>query len=242
MHLVSERDQSVEVSGQTFNFKNGETVHTENSRKFEIGALQKLIPELEALFGVPQSVEHHPEIDTGVHTMMSLQQAVRLSDDRDVRFAVLLHDLGKGITPSSEWPRHIAHEHRGIKLVKAVCKRLKAPNQYRDLALKVCEYHLHSHRARELKGKTLLKLLTATDALRRPDRFEAFIVSCEADARGRTGFEEREYPQGEYLRHAREVAAGVTAAQFATQGLEGKAMGEAIQAERVRVLEALRSE
>jgi tRNA nucleotidyltransferase (CCA-adding enzyme) len=204
------------------------------------GALGKLLPELEALFGVPQTEKHHPEIDTGVHTLMCLQQAVKLSSATDVRFAVLVHDLGKGTTPKAEWPRHIAHEHRGLKLVDAVCKRLKAPNQFRDLSRKVCEYHTHCHRALELRGKTVLKLLTATDALRRPQRFEAFLQACEADARGRLGFEQRDYPQADYLRRALSIAQGVTAAQFADEGLEGKAIGDAINAERVRLLEELR--
>ncbi|MEP4485964.1 MAG: multifunctional CCA addition/repair protein [Halioglobus sp.] len=204
----------------------------------ECGALAKLIPELDALFGVPQPEAHHPEIDSGVHTLMALQQAVKLSDARDVRFAVLLHDVGKGTTPKDELPRHIAHEVRGIKLVKAVCQRLKAPNQYRDLALKACEFHLLSHRAMELRGKTLLKLLTATDALRRPDRFEAFLLACEADARGRLGLEDKPYPQGRYLREAREIVMEVTAGLF--PGVEGKALGEAIAEERVRRLDELR--
>jgi tRNA nucleotidyltransferase (CCA-adding enzyme) len=206
----------------------------------DCGALDKLLPELEALFGVPQTEKHHPEIDTGVHTLMCLQQAVKLSSATDVRFAVLIHDLGKGTTPKAEWPRHIAHEHRGVKLVDAVCKRLKAPNQFRDLARKVCQYHTHCHRALELRGKTILKLLTATDALRRPERFEAFLQACEADARGRLGFEQRDYPQADYLRRALSIAQGVTAAQFAGDGIEGKAIGEAINTERVRLLEALR--
>jgi tRNA nucleotidyltransferase (CCA-adding enzyme) len=205
----------------------------------ECGALARLLPELDALFGVPQPEAHHPEIDSGLHTLMSLQQAVKLTDATDVRFAVLLHDLGKGITPKEELPRHIAHEFRGIKLVKAVCKRLKAPNQYRDLALKACEYHLHSHRAKELRGKTLLKLLNATDALRRPDRFEAFLLACEADARGRLGLEDEAYPQGNYLRQAREIALEVTAGMF--PGVEGKALGEAIAGERVQRLDELRA-
>ena len=204
----------------------------------DCGALAKLIPELDALFGVPQPEAHHPEIDSGVHTLMSLQQAVILSDAGDVRFAVLLHDLGKGVTPADELPRHIAHEFRGVKLVKAVCKRLKAPNQYRDLALKACEYHLHSHRAMELRGKTLLKLLTATDALRRPDRFEAFLLACEADARGRLGLENKPYPQASYLREAREIALGVTAGLF--PGVQGRELGDAIAEERVRRLDELR--
>jgi tRNA nucleotidyltransferase (CCA-adding enzyme) len=207
----------------------------------QCGALQALLPELEALWGVPQSPEHHPESDTGVHTLMSLQQAVKLSTDSDVRFAVLMHDLGKGTTPKTELPRHIAHEHRGLPLVKAVCKRLKVPNQHRDLALRVCEYHLHSHRARELKGKTLLKLLTATGALRQPERFEAFILACESDARGRLGKEDTDYPQADYLRQALAAAQSVNAGLFDQQALVGKALGQAIEAERIKRLEKLRN-
>jgi tRNA nucleotidyltransferase (CCA-adding enzyme) len=207
----------------------------------DCGALEQLLPELEALFGVPQTAAHHPEIDTGVHTLMALQQAVKLSANTEVRFAVLLHDLGKGTTPQAEWPRHIAHEHRGLKLVKAACARLRTPNRHRELALQVCEYHTHCHRALELRGNTILKLFNATGALRRPERFEDFLLACEADSRGRLGFEAREYPQADYLRRALTIAREVTAAEFTEQGLEGKALGEAINAERVRRLEALRS-
>ena len=206
----------------------------------DCGALEQLLPELEALFGVPQTAAHHPEIDTGVHTLMALQQAVKLSANTEVRFAVLLHDLGKGTTPQAEWPRHIAHEHRGLKLVKAACARLRTPNRHRELALQVCEYHTHCHRALELRGNTILKLFNATGALRRPERFEDFLLACEADSRGRLGFEAREYPQADYLRRALTIAREVTAAEFTEQGLEGKALGEAINAERVRRLEALR--
>jgi len=206
----------------------------------DCGALEKLLPEVEALFGVPQTAVHHPEVDTGVHTLMALQQAAKLSADTDVRFAVLIHDLGKGTTPEAEWPRHIAHEHRGLKLVKAACARLKTPNRHRELALQVCEYHTHCHRALELRGTTILKLFNATGALRRPERFEAFLLACEADSRGRLGFEDRAYPQADYLRRALTIAREVTAAEFTEQGLEGKALGEAINAERVRRLEALR--
>ena len=206
----------------------------------ECGALAELLPELEALFGVPQTAEHHPEIDSGVHTLMALQQAASLSPSTEVRFAVLLHDLGKGTTPEDQWPRHIAHEKRGVKLVKQACRRLKAPNRYRDLALLACEYHLHCHRAMELRGRTILKLLNATGALRQPERFEAFLLACEADARGRLGLEDRPYPQADYLRHALAIAGDVTAAVFRDQGLTGAALGEAINAERVKQLEALR--
>ena len=206
----------------------------------ECGALAALLPELEALFGVPQNAEHHPEIDTGVHTMMVLQQAAALSPATTVRFAALLHDLGKGTTPRAEWPRHIAHEVRGLKLVEAVCKRLAVPNQHRALALLACEYHTHCHRALELRAKTLMKLFTATDALRRPERFEEFLLACEADSRGRLGLEQRDYPQTDYLRTALTTIQAVSAAQFTKQGLQGKAVGEALYAERIKQLGALR--
>ncbi len=206
----------------------------------DCGALAALLPELEALFGVPQNAEHHPEIDTGVHTMMVLQQAAALTSSTTVRFAALLHDLGKGTTPKNEWPRHIAHEVRGLRLVTAVCKRLAVPNQHRDLALLACEYHTHCHRALELRAKTLMKLFTATDALRRPERFEEFLLTCEADSRGRLGLEQRDYPQTAYLRKALSTIQGVSAGQFAKQGLKGKAVGEALHAERVKQLGVLR--
>jgi tRNA nucleotidyltransferase (CCA-adding enzyme) len=204
------------------------------------GALASLLPELEALFGVPQNAEHHPEIDTGVHTMMVLQQAAALSPSTTVRFAALLHDLGKGTTPKTEWPRHIAHEVRGLKLVEAVCKRLAVPNQHRSLAALACEYHTHCHRALELRAKTLMKLFTATDALRRPERFEEFLLACEADSRGRLGLEQRDYPQTDYLRGALATIQGISARQFAEQGLVGKAIGEALYAERVKALGAFK--
>ncbi len=206
----------------------------------DCGALDKLLPEVNALFGVPQVATHHPEIDSGVHTLMALRQAATLSADSDVRFAVLLHDLGKGITPAAELPRHIRHEERGAKLVERVCERLRAPRRYSELARAVCLHHLLCHRALELRGATVLKLLNATDALRRPDRFEAFLLACEADARGRLGLEGREYPQADYLRRALAAAQGVSAAGLIERGLSGAALGTAIGAARVKALEALR--
>lgn len=206
----------------------------------ECDALKVLLPEVDCLFGVPQTQTHHPEIDTGVHTLMALAQAARLTQDTNVRFAVLVHDLGKGIAPEEEWPRHIAHEHRGLKLVKNVCRRLKAPKRYLELASAVCGNHLLCHKAMELRGKTLLKLLNSVDAMRRPERFEQFLLACEADARGRLGFEERDYPQAEYLRAALVVARQITAQQFAAEKLSGKELGESINRERIACLEALR--
>jgi tRNA nucleotidyltransferase (CCA-adding enzyme) len=206
----------------------------------DCGALQKLLPEVAALFGVPQPAAHHPEIDTGVHVLMALQQAVALGAATDVRFAVLLHDVGKGTTPPAEWPRHIRHEQRGIQLVEQACARLRAPRRHSELARAACLYHTLCHRALELRGKTVLKLLTATDALRRPDRFEAFLQTCEADARGRLGLEQRDYPQAKYLRQAVIAAQGINAEQFKDTGLAGKALGDAISRERASVLERLR--
>ncbi|MFK8049024.1 MAG: multifunctional CCA addition/repair protein [Halioglobus sp.] len=207
----------------------------------DCGALQSLLPEVEALFGVPQPTEHHPEIDTGVHVLMALQLAAATEKSTPVRFAVLMHDLGKGTTPEKEWPRHIAHEHRGVTLVARVCDRLAVPNHHRELALLVCEQHTNCHRALELRGKTIMKLLESADAVRRPERFEEFLLACECDAKGRLGLDERVYPQSDYLRKALNLALEVTAATFIEKGIKGKELGEAIKSERIRVLEHFRN-
>lgn len=166
----------------------------------ECNALEVLLPELERLFGVPQPPEHHPEIDSGLHSLLVLEQACRLSEQPEVRFAALLHDLGKGVTPPEEWPRHIAHEERGVALVEDLCERLRVPNRWRELAVIGSRYHLRCHRALEMRDATLHKMLTKLDALRRPERFEQLLLICEADMRGRTSFEGRAYPQAEFLR------------------------------------------
>lgn len=202
-------------------------------------ALAALLPEVDALFGVPQRAEYHPEIDTGIHTLLSLEQAVSMKASTAVRFAVLVHDLGKALTPADVLPRHIGHEQRGVAPVKALCKRLGVPSAYRDLAVLVCQWHLHAHRARELRGKTLLKLLGAANALRQPERFADFILACKADTRGRTGFEDKDYPQADYLRAVLATAQGVTIKDI-DPALEGKAIGEALQQLRIRRLESLR--
>ena len=168
----------------------------------DCGALERILPELDRLFGVPQPEEHHPEIDTGIHTLMVLQQACRLSDDTGVRFAALMHDLGKGVTPESEWPHHIEHEARGADIVLDVCKRLRIPNEYRDLAERTARFHLHYHRALELKPSTVVNTLEQLDAFRKPQRFEKFLLASEADARGRPGHEDSTFPQGAYFRTA----------------------------------------
>lgn len=196
----------------------------------ECGALKILLPEVDALFGVPQPPEHHPEIDTGEHVLMALRTAPA---ELPVRLAVLLHDLGKGITPDEILPSHRGHEVAGLPLVRDVCRRWRIPKQITALATGVCEYHLHSHRAFELRPQTLMKMLRALDALRRPERFEQFLQACEADARGRKGLQDRAYPQVDYLRKVRAAAAAVTAEDLIAQGFEGAELGRALDRARV---------
>jgi tRNA nucleotidyltransferase (CCA-adding enzyme) len=204
------------------------------------GALAKLFPEIDRLFGVPQPRAYHPEIDVGVHTMLVLSQAAKLSPEPVVRFAALTHDLGKGATPRKEWPAHRRHEKRGVELVEALCDRLKAPNDYRELARHVARYHLHSHRAEELRAATLLKVLEAIDAFRRPRRFEQFLVACEADWRGRAGFEERAYSQAQVLRAARKAALAVDTKTLLERGLKGAAIADTLRERRIAAIKAQR--
>jgi len=200
------------------------------------GALGTLMPELDALFGIPQPETYHPEIDCGVHALMSLEQAAYLSDDIGVRFASLVHDLGKALTPAAEWPKHFGHEKKGLKPIKALCKRLRTPKPCQALALLVCEYHTHIHRAGELRPDTFVRVLKACDAFRRPERFEHILLCSEADARGRTGFETRDYPQAERFRKALTTAKGVDVGALRNKGLEAKALGDAIDKERARLI------
>lgn len=202
----------------------------------DCGALKALLPELDVLFGVPQPVEHHPEIDTGIHIMSVLQQCVRFAQPLNVRWACLLHDLGKGTTDPAQWPRHIAHETRGLALIKKVNKRFKVPNDCAQLALLVGEYHTHAHRALELRPATLLKLLMKFDIMRRPQRFADFIAASEMDARGRLGLEDRDYPQADYLRNAAQVLRAVDVKPLLEQGLQGAELGLALTAARQQAL------
>ena len=205
----------------------------------DCGALERIIPELDGLWGVPQPEEHHPEIDTGIHTLMVLEQACRLSENTEVRFAALFHDLGKGTTPKAEWPKHINHEARGADIVLEVCKRLRIPNEYRDLAEHTARFHLHYHRALELKPSTVLKTLEQVDAFRRPERFEHFLLASEADARGRPGFEDKEYQQGNYFREALKVANSVDVSKLVEAGFQHKALADKIKEERVMLIAAM---
>ncbi|WP_250461461.1 multifunctional CCA addition/repair protein [Microbulbifer litoralis] len=203
------------------------------------GALKVLLPEVDRLFGVPQPPAHHPEVDTGVHVLMALRAA---PPELPVRFATLLHDLGKGITPEEILPSHRGHEVAGLPLVRDVCKRWRAPKQLTALATGVCEYHLHCHKAFELRPQTLMKVLRALDALRRPERFEDFLKACEADARGRAGLQDRDYPQVDYLRAVREAAAGVSAEALMAEGYEGAELGRALDRARIRAIAAVKNQ
>jgi tRNA nucleotidyltransferase (CCA-adding enzyme) len=211
----------------------------------DCGALAVVFPEVDALYGVPQPAAWHPEIDTGVHVELALRQAARLSFSTEVRFAVLVHDLGKGTTPPSEWPRHVGHEQRSADLVRALSERLAVPNRCRDLGVAVALNHGLCHRALELRPVTLLKLLDSLDAFRRPERVTGFLDACEADARGRTGLEDQPYPQRDLVLAAWRAALAVDARAVAGpggagDGLSGEQIGEAIRNARLAAVAAAR--
>lgn len=207
----------------------------------ESGALAVLFPEIERLFGVPQPEHYHPEIDTGVHTLMVLDQATRLSAAPEVRFAALVHDLGKGTTDPAILPSHHGHEERGADLIRDLAERLRIPNRYRDLAVRVARYHGLVHRVFELRPKTVMKLIEGLDALRRPENVESFLLAVEADFRGRTGWEERPYPQADAVRRAVAAVRAVDPQTLIAAGHQGKALGEALRRERIHAIaEALR--
>ena len=214
------------------------------SRMFELlrdcGALRALLPEVDRLWGVPQPPEHHPEIDTGVHLMRVLDESARVRAPLAVRFACLCHDLGKGTTPPEQWPRHIGHEQRSVRLTRFVCERLKVPVHCRELAELAAREHGHVHASLGLEAAALLRLLERCDALRRPERFADLLLACECDARGRLGFERRDYPQRprllQALAFARSVDTAAVAQRFATLGQSGPQIGEAIHAARIDAL------
>lgn len=207
----------------------------------ECGALKVLFPEIDALYGIPQRPEYHPEIDCGIHTMMSLQQACRQNYSLDVRFAVLVHDLGKALTPVEELPRHIMHEERGIKPVNELCDRLKVPTYTKQLALAVCKEHLKCHQAFNLKPGTLWRLLQRLDVLRRPERVEAFVQACECDSRGRLGLEDRAYPQAQYVLDAMQTVRAIKA-QDLPADIQGPDIGEMLIERRIQALGELKAQ
>ncbi len=205
----------------------------------ECGALGVVYPELDALFGVPQPARWHPEIDTGVHVMMVLDQAEKLSDDLEVRFAALVHDLGKGVTEKEKLPSHPGHERRSVELIRRLSGRLPVPRACRELAVIVAEYHTHCHRAFDLRAQTILKVLEGSDAFRRPGRFDKFLTACEADARGRKGLEDRDYPQAGLFRGALAAATAVETSEIAARHEAGR-ISEAIRRARLSAVRDFR--
>jgi tRNA nucleotidyltransferase (CCA-adding enzyme) len=204
------------------------------------GALAHLFPEIDRLFGVPQPEVYHPEIDTGVHTLMVLQQAANLTRDTRVRFAALTHDLGKGLTPEDQWPGHRGHEERGLAALDTLCERLKTPVEYRRLARRVMMDHGNCHRARELRSATLVDLLQRLDVFRQPENLDLVLLACEADAKGRTGHEDTHYPQADWLRRVYRAAISVSAKTLAERGYEGEKLGRELRRLRIQAIDELK--
>jgi tRNA nucleotidyltransferase (CCA-adding enzyme) len=205
----------------------------------DCGALKVIFPEVDALFGVPQPAEWHPEIDTGVHVLMCLQRAAALDAPLSVRYAVLAHDLGKGATPPAQWPKHIMHESRGLPLVDAMSTRLRVPAGFRELAHMTCKQHTNVHRALQLRPETVLKLLEECDAFRRPERFAEMLLACQCDAQGRTGLEEKPYPQRARLESAWIAATAVQLAAEERTGLNGPDIARALHRRRLLAISEL---
>lgn len=203
----------------------------------ECGALAVVLPEISCLFGVPQPEKWHPEIDTGIHTLMVAKQVALLSGSPYVRFAAQVHDLGKGITPESEWPSHKMHCHTGVSIIKALCERVRVPNEYRDLALMVCEQHSNIHRAAELKPATKLKILNKFDVWRKPDRLDDILICCMADSRGRTGHEQIEYPQKAIFQRAYQAALNVQVQDIISDGFKGADIRREMEKRRIEAIE-----
>jgi tRNA nucleotidyltransferase (CCA-adding enzyme) len=202
----------------------------------DCGALEKIFPEIYQLFGVPQPPKYHPEIDTGLHSMMCLEQAALLSTKPEVRFAALVHDLGKALSPKDNLPHHYGHETKGLPVLEALCGRLSVPNAFKSLAQHVMQYHTHCHKATELKPSTLIDLLTALGAFKQHNQLPEFLLACEADAKGRTGLENKPYPQADYMLTAAKTAASVDTSALMNGGLQGAEIGAAIRRLRIQAI------
>ncbi|WP_114327482.1 multifunctional CCA addition/repair protein [Candidatus Colwellia aromaticivorans] len=232
----------------------GEAEETANEQHPEIffqvlhqcQALKALWPELDILWGVPNPAQWHPEICSGDHTMMVLQQAVLLTANHKnkiaIRFAALCHDLGKGLTMSDQWPSHRGHEKSGLPLVEKISEQLKVPTYCKQLALKVCEHHLHCHKAFQLKSSTLLRIFNQLDVWRKPQDFDDFLIACKSDFLGRLGFENKPYPQEQYLKDAAQAATKVNAKAFVEQGLKGIAIKEAMEKARLHAIKEVKQQ
>ncbi|MBS1130391.1 MAG: metal dependent phosphohydrolase [Proteobacteria bacterium] len=233
-HLVAERVWQELAKG---------LMEQKPSRMFEVlrdcGALARLLPEVDKLFGVPQRADYHPEIDTGIHTMMVVDQSARRAFTLPVRFAALTHDLGKAETPADILPRHIGHEERSVRLTEQLCARLRVPNDCRDLALLTARYHGNIHRAADLKASTIVTLFEKTDALRRPERFRQLLDACLCDFTGRLGWENRPYDSPQYLLGALAAVASLNAGEIAVACADKTKIPERIHAARVHAIKQL---
>lgn len=205
----------------------------------DCGTLKVVLPELDRLFGVPQPEKWHPEIDTGIHTLMVAKQAAQLSSSLTVRFAAQVHDLGKGVTPESEWPSHKMHCHTGIKIIKKLCERVRVPNEFKELALLVCEQHSNIHRAAELKASTKLKILNKLDVWRKPERLEEVLLCCQADHSGRLGCEDNPYPQKTIFEAAYQAALSIEVKDIIADGFQGKAIRDELEKRRIEAISSL---
>ncbi|GAB4116923.1 MAG: multifunctional CCA addition/repair protein [Sideroxydans sp.] len=203
----------------------------------ECGALKKILPEVDGLFGVPQPAHYHPEIDCGVHVMMVLDDTAKLERSLEVRFAALGHDLGKAATPQDTLPRHIGHEQRSVDLLKKLCARLRVPGECRDLALLVAQYHSHVHKVRELRADTLVKLFDHCDLWRKPERFGLILQTCESDAHGRTGHENDTYPQSSYMLECARAAQAVNAGDIARACADKNLIADKVREARILAVE-----
>ena len=206
----------------------------------DIGALKVILPEVDQLFGVPAPAKWHPEIDSGIHTLMVLEQAAKLTNNIAVRFAALTHDLGKALTPPEQWPSHHQHGQKGVALIKQLAKRCKVPNEHRDLAMHVSAQHTNIHNAFELRPSTIISLFDKTDAWRKPERFQQILLTCKADSLGRLGFENIHYPQVEYLTEMLTTANQVSVQAIIAQGIQGAAIKQALTKQRIEQLSALK--
>ncbi|WP_197473127.1 multifunctional CCA addition/repair protein, partial [Oleiphilus sp. HI0123] len=207
----------------------------------KVGCLKVVFPEIDALFGIPQPEKYHPEIDCGIHALMSLEQASQLSQSKQVRFAALTHDLGKACTAPEKWPSHHGHERLGLEPIKKLCERNRVPNEYRDLACLCSEYHTHIHKAFELRSETILKVLKQCDAFRRPERFAEILLCSKADSRGRTGFEKAQYQQADLFSRILHTLSLITTKEIVAEGYKGKEIGEQLDRLRKEKIKQIKS-
>ncbi|MGL4475780.1 MAG: multifunctional CCA addition/repair protein [Shewanella sp.] len=241
MRTIAESGELESLSAERIAVEIEKALTTKNPEVFfqvlrDCGALNVIMPELDALFGVPQPEIYHPEIDTGVHSLLVLQQACLLTDDPALRFAALVHDLGKALTPKNKWPSHHGHDLLGIKPVTRLCERLRLPNNYKQLALMATEFHQLLHTIEQLRAETILKIFNKTDMWRKPERLEALIVICTADSRGRYGFENKAYPRGQYLRECYQLASQIDVRVILDQGYQGAEIKEKLEEMRLKII------